>query len=139
MRDLDADLSDGQRAELLAFTALAEGQLEAATVYTTWAEPHSFNQYTRVRTARSRAVLKGFGVEDYAFRFPSIPPDRKGAAVRMGRSALEHYVALWGHESKQKGFSASAARQCDAQHGLVAYITWPQGILASVRALVMLL
>ena len=49
VRDLDADLSDGQRAELLAFTALAEGHLEAATVYTTWAEPHSFSEYTRVR------------------------------------------------------------------------------------------
>ena len=59
MRDLDADLSDGQRAELLAFTALAEGQLEAATVYTTWVEPHSFSEYTRVQPTRSGAVLQG--------------------------------------------------------------------------------
>ena len=71
MRDLDADLSDSQRAELLAFTALAEGQLEAATVYTTWAEPRSFSEYTRVRLARSRATYQGCRVECRASRLPS--------------------------------------------------------------------
>ena len=48
VRDLDAELSDAQRAEALAFAALAAGPLEAATVFTTWAEPHSYSAHTRV-------------------------------------------------------------------------------------------
>ena len=50
IRDLDAELSNSQRSELLAFSALVETRLEAATVYTTWVEPHSFSTFTRVCT-----------------------------------------------------------------------------------------
>lgn len=47
--DIDAGLPDEQRAELLAFTALCQTQLEPATLFTTWCEPESFNKYTQVR------------------------------------------------------------------------------------------
>lgn len=58
---MDADLSDSQRSELLAFSALAEGKLEAGTVYTTWAEPHSFSSFTQVCTLVSRFANTSHG------------------------------------------------------------------------------
>jgi len=45
---LDEWLSDTQRADLLAFQALAEARLEPATVYTTWVEQHSYSSHTAV-------------------------------------------------------------------------------------------
>ena len=45
---LDEWLSDAQRADLLAFQALAEARLEPATVYTTWVEQHSYSSHTAV-------------------------------------------------------------------------------------------
>ena len=61
MRDLDADLSDSQRSELLAFSALAEGKLEAGTVYSTWVEQHSFSNFTQVHTTSHDRVVNRVG------------------------------------------------------------------------------
>eukprot|EP00884_Botryococcus_braunii_P002927 jgi/Botrbrau1/12635/Bobra.67_1s0001.1 len=46
-QDIDAGLPDEHRAELLAFTALCQTQLEPATLFTTWCETESFNKYTQ--------------------------------------------------------------------------------------------
>ena len=59
MSRLDEWLSDAQRADLLAFQALAEARLEPATVYTTWVEQHSYSSHTAVCALHSmRARLQ---------------------------------------------------------------------------------
>jgi metaxin len=45
--DLDRGLSATQRAEATAFTALLEGKLQPALVYSTWCEDEAFAQHTR--------------------------------------------------------------------------------------------
>jgi Outer mitochondrial membrane transport complex protein len=49
--DIDAGLPDELKAELLAFTALCQTQLEPASLFTTWCEPESFQNYTQVGTS----------------------------------------------------------------------------------------
>lgn len=48
IRDLDASLSLGQRADLLAFSSLVETRLDVATTLTTWVEARGFSEYKKV-------------------------------------------------------------------------------------------
>ena len=47
-QDIDAELSDSDRADLTAFHTLIQTALEPATSYTMWCEAESFNKYTQV-------------------------------------------------------------------------------------------
>lgn len=47
-RDLDRDLSSSEKADLTAFSSLAQNTLEPATLYTTWCENVSFSNHTQV-------------------------------------------------------------------------------------------
>lgn len=49
VKDLDASLSQSQKAELVAFTALIEHKLDVAVEYNIWWEKHGFAEYTKVR------------------------------------------------------------------------------------------
>ncbi|KXZ56862.1 hypothetical protein GPECTOR_1g778 [Gonium pectorale] len=45
IKDLDAHLSLGQRADMLAFSALIDSRLALATTLTTWCEPRGFKEH----------------------------------------------------------------------------------------------
>ena len=64
---LDSWLSDAQRADLLAFAALAEACLEPATLYTTWVEQHSYSSHTAVCPQRFVRItsIKALHVSPY--------------------------------------------------------------------------
>lgn len=47
-KDIDAELSDSDRADLFAFQNLIQHALEPATLYTLWCEAESFNGHTQV-------------------------------------------------------------------------------------------
>ena len=47
-QDIDAELSDSDRADLTAFQTLVQSALEPATLYTLWGESESFNRHTQV-------------------------------------------------------------------------------------------
>ncbi len=48
LKDIDADLSDSDRADLIAFRTLVQNALEPATQYTLWCEAESFSKHTQV-------------------------------------------------------------------------------------------
>ena len=56
-RDIDAELSDSDRADLTAFQTLVQSALEPATLYTLWGESESFNRHTQVTVTPSSAVF----------------------------------------------------------------------------------
>lgn len=47
-KDIDAELSDSDRADLIAFQTLVQNALEPVTQYTLWCEAESFNKHTQV-------------------------------------------------------------------------------------------
>ena len=47
-KDIDAELSDFDRADLIAFQTLVQNALEPATQYTLWCEAESFSKHTQV-------------------------------------------------------------------------------------------
>ena len=47
-KDIDAELSDSDRADLIAFQTLVQNALEPATQYTLWCEAESFSKHTQV-------------------------------------------------------------------------------------------
>jgi hypothetical protein len=48
IKDLDASLSQAQKAELVAFTALIEHKLDVAVEYNIWWEKHGYSEYAKV-------------------------------------------------------------------------------------------
>ena len=48
IKDLDADLSHSDRAQLTAFRTLVQTVLEPASLCTTWLEAESYSTYTQV-------------------------------------------------------------------------------------------
>ena len=50
-KDLDAELSVSERADLVAFKTLIQTSIEPATLYTLWCENESFNKHTQVSAA----------------------------------------------------------------------------------------
>ncbi|DBA69239.1 hypothetical protein WJX79_004648 [Trebouxia sp. C0005] len=48
-KDIDAELSDSDRADLIAFRTLVQNALEPATQYTLWCEAESFSKHTQVK------------------------------------------------------------------------------------------
>ncbi len=49
VKDLDAQLTTAQRAEVLAFASLLEQRLDTATEYSMWAEPSGYKAHVQVR------------------------------------------------------------------------------------------
>ena len=56
--DLDQRLTSHERAQVVAFAALIQQQLEPATLYTTWAEKESYWKHTRVSAHLLHAHVK---------------------------------------------------------------------------------
>ncbi|KAG2500018.1 hypothetical protein HYH03_002300 [Edaphochlamys debaryana] len=133
IRDLDAPLSLGQRADLLAFSTLVETRLNAATTISCWGESRGFSEYKKaaygnrlpfplshlIPWSRQREVLRRLGpahedpdkVYQGAIQVLDALADRlrsSGSAFFFGAAASSLDALLAGHLLFYRSSSAAA-------------------------------